>query len=75
MGLIRVTYRSKEGYDVACCDCRQGQWWRKAGEAFIRRHLSGLAATARIAWFEDFEEPVVKTQAQLDADYHKGLMR
>jgi hypothetical protein len=43
-GLIRVAYRDGEPFDLAVCTCRAGQWFRRAGEGFIRAQLKLDAA-------------------------------
>lgn len=53
-GLIRVTYRSDEPFDIAICTCLAGSSYRKAGEELVRGRL-GLAPAHRIAWLEDFD--------------------
>lgn len=30
-GLVKVLYHQAEGYDVAACSCKAGQWWRQKG--------------------------------------------
>lgn len=54
-GLIRVTYRSDEPFDIAICTCLAGSRYRKAGEDLVRGRL-GLAPAHRVAWLEDFDE-------------------
>lgn len=56
LGLIRIRYKSREPLDIAICDCRVGQWWRKAGQGYIRQQFPGLKPENRIAWLEDFPD-------------------
>lgn len=30
-GLLVIRYHEEDGYDVAACSCRAGQWWRQKG--------------------------------------------
>jgi hypothetical protein len=54
-GLIRICYESGEQFDIAICDCTNGQSYRGTGEACVRLRL-GLAPEHRIGWLEDFED-------------------
>jgi hypothetical protein len=52
-GLIVVRYVTNESFDLAICNCRRGNWFRAAGERFIRARLQ-LDATHRIADVDAF---------------------
>jgi T5orf172 domain. len=54
-GLIRITYRSDEPFDIAICTCLAGVGFRKAGEELVRMRL-GIGTEHTIAWLEDFDD-------------------
>jgi hypothetical protein len=54
-GLIKITYRSGEPFDVAICGCLGGLAYRQADPNLIRWQLK-LSEDARIAYLEDFED-------------------
>lgn len=60
-GLIRINYlhglvsRESEPFDVAICDCRAGQWYRRAGAEAVRRQLQ-LTPANQVALIEDVDD-------------------
>lgn len=67
-GLKWVHYHSGEPSDIAICGCRFGQYWRNAGEDFIRAlfSLSGETRVGYLEHFDDESEPSVDVPAIQD---------
>lgn len=66
-GLIRVLYQSGEPFDIAICQCRVGQIFRRGGEDLIRASLQ-VGPEHQVALLEDFEGEELKP-AEIGDDF------